>query len=155
MTVVGDGRARARLEARATALGLSESVRFPGYLIEAEVAECLASADMLVLPSFAEGLPVVLMEALAARIPVIATQIAGVPELVVDGVSGLIVPPGDTESLVRAIDRLLSDPELRIRMGEAGRARVEVEHDITREAAWLAQLFAGTGRGLRPAGETT
>ena len=148
LTVAGDGGARARLEARAQALGLD--VAFPGYLDEDQVAALLGQADMLVLPSFAEGLPVVLMEALAARIPVIATQIAGVPELVVDGVSGLIVPPGDVAGLARAMGRLLSDPGLRARMGAAGRAKVEAEHDIAHEAAWLARLFAGTGQGLRP-----
>ena len=148
LTVAGDGPARSRLEARARDLGLE--VAFPGYLDEAQVADLLASAAMLVLPSFAEGLPVVLMEALASRIPVIATQVAGVSELVVDGVSGLIVPPGDVAGLARAMDRLLGDPDLRARMGEAGRARVEAEHDIQTEAAWLAELFAGTGQGLRP-----
>lgn len=150
LTVAGDGGIRARLEARAKALGLAEAVRFPGYLDEGQVADLLATADMLVLPSFAEGLPVVLMEALAARIPVIATQIAGVPELVEDGVTGLIVPPGDVVALEAAISRLLSDPDLRARMGAAGRAKVEAEHDIAHEAAWLAELFAGRGQGLRP-----
>nr|WP_227754538.1 glycosyltransferase family 4 protein [Stagnihabitans tardus] len=148
LTVAGDGRIRSRLEARARALGLE--VAFPGYLDEGQVAELLAEADMLVLPSFAEGLPVVLMEALAARVPVIATQVAGVSELVRDGVSGLIVAPGDVAGLAVAMDRLLSDPDLRARMGAAGRAKVEAEHDIQAEAAWLAELFAGRGQGLRP-----
>ena len=76
---------QAAAEFAARVPGLAEAVRFPGYLDEGQVADLLATADMLVLPSFAEGLPVVLMEALAARIPVIATQIAGVPELVVAG----------------------------------------------------------------------
>lgn len=151
LTIAGDGPARARLEARTLALGLSGVVRFAGYLDEPAVARLLESADMLVLPSFAEGLPVVLMEAFASRIPVIATQVAGVPELVQDGISGFIVPPGDVDSLADRLDRLLSDPALCARMGQAGRARVEVEHDIAHEVAWLAQLFsaaeqAGTGQ---------
>lgn len=155
LTIAGDGPARARFEARTQALGLTEVVRFAGYLDEPAVARLLESADMLVLPSFAEGLPVVLMEAFASRIPVIATQVAGVPELVVDGVSGFIVPPGDVETLADRLDRLLSNPALCARMGQAGRAKVEVEHDIAHEVAWLAQLVAdagqdGTGQGLRP-----
>lgn len=149
LTVAGDGRSKARLMARAQALGLGDAVRFPGYLEESQVADLLAGADMLVLPSFAEGLPVVLMEALAAEVPVVATQIAGVPELVRDGVSGLIVPPGDEVALAGAIDRLLSDPDLCARMGAAGRARVLARHDIATEARWLARAFAGEARGLR------
>jgi glycosyltransferase involved in cell wall biosynthesis len=150
LTVAGDGRIRARLEARARALGVADVVDFPGYLDETQVAELLTRADLMVLPSFAEGLPVVLMEAMASGLPVIATQIAGVPELVVDGVSGLIVPPGDVTGLARAMDRLLGDPALCARMGQAGRAQVLAEHDIRAEAAWLAALFAGRGQGLRP-----
>ena len=148
LTIAGDGHIRERLEARARSLGLQ--VNFPGYLDEGQVADLLATADMLVLPSFAEGLPVVLMEALAAQIPVIATQVGGVPELVQHGVSGLIVPPGDVVGLAEAIDRLLSDPALRARMGEVGRAKVLAEHDVMHEARWLAELFSGTGAGLRP-----
>lgn len=141
LTVAGDGRARARLEARARDLGLADVVAFPGYLDEGQVAALLSTADMLILPSFAEGLPVVLMEALASRIPVIATQIAGVPELVQDGISGFIVPPGDVASLADRMDRLLADPDLRASMGAAGRARVEAEFDIASEAQKLAALF--------------
>jgi glycosyltransferase involved in cell wall biosynthesis len=99
-----------------------------------------------VLPSFAEGLPVVLMEALASRIPVIATQVAGVPELVEDGVSGFIVPPGDVDTLALRLDRLLSDPALCAAMGQAGRSKVEAEFDIAAEVAWLHDLFRGVGK---------
>jgi glycosyltransferase involved in cell wall biosynthesis len=150
LTIAGDGPARARLEARVLALGLTGVVRFAGYLDEAGVARLLETADMLVLPSFAEGLPVVLMEAFASRLPVIATQVAGVPELVEDGVSGFIVPPGEVESLTLRLDTLLSDPALCARMGEAGRAKVEAQHDIKAEVAWLHELFAGAGQGSRP-----
>ncbi|MBI1173627.1 glycosyltransferase [bacterium] len=145
LTVAGDGEARSRLEARAKALGLEGAVHFAGYLDEPAVARLLDEADMLVLPSFAEGLPVVLMEALASRIPVIATQVAGVPELVQDGISGFIVPPGDVEALTERLDRLLSDPALCRAMGEAGRAKVEAEFDVAREVERLARLF-GPGR---------
>lgn len=145
LTIAGDGKARPNLEAQAEALGLAKAVTFAGYLDAPAVAHLLEEADMLVLPSFAEGLPVVLMEALASRIPVIATQIAGVPELVQDGISGFIVPPGDVAALTDRMDRLLADPDLRAAMGAAGRARVEAEFDIATEARKLAGLF-GQGR---------
>lgn len=141
LTIAGDGPARARLEAQARSLDLTGAVRFTGYLDETAVATLLDTADMLVLPSFAEGLPVVLMEALASLIPVIATQVAGVSELVEDGVSGFIVPPGDVETLALRLDRLLSDPELCAAMGAAGRAKVEAEFDIRTEVAKLVELF--------------
>ena len=105
---------------------------------------------MLVLPSFAEGVPVVLMEAMASRIPVIASQVAGVPELVEDGVSGFVVPPGDVGALGRRLGTLLADGALCARMGHAGRAKVDADYRIGPEAAWLATLFAGRGEGLRP-----
>ena len=141
LTLVGDGPERATLEARAADLGLDEAVQFTGYRTQDEVAALLAGADMLVLPSFAEGLPVVLMEALASRIPVIATPVAGVSELVRDGETGLLVPPGDIDSLTAALDRLLGDPELCRRLGEAGRAVVLEQHDVAREAEKLLKLF--------------
>jgi glycosyltransferase involved in cell wall biosynthesis len=97
LTIVGDGTERATLEAMAAPLG--EAVHFTGYQSQDEVAAILATADAFVLPSFAEGVPVVLMEALAANLPVIATRITGVPELVEDGVSGLLVSPGDADAL--------------------------------------------------------
>ncbi|MGY6411711.1 MAG: glycosyltransferase family 4 protein [Alkalilacustris sp.] len=141
LTLVGDGPDRTKLEGRAAGLGLTDAVRFTGYLDQDKVAAALAEADMLVLPSFSEGLPVVLMEALASRIPVIATQVAGVAELVRDGETGLLVPAGDVDSLADGLDRLLSDPDLCRRMGEAGREVVLARHDVTREAGRLLALL--------------
>lgn len=150
LTLVGDGPERAALEARAG--DLRGRVDFLGYRSQAEVAGLLRDATALVLPSFAEGLPVVLMEALAARVPVVATRIAGVAELVEDGVSGRLVAPGDPAALRAALVEVLGDPGLRARMGEAGRARVVAEFDSAREAAWLAALLKGYARGAPPAG---
>lgn len=152
LTVVGDGPARAAAEAQARRLGLGEAVSFAGYRTQSEVASLLEASDMLVLPSFAEGVPVVLMEALASGIPVIASQVAGVSELVEDGVSGFTVPPGDVATLADRIARLMDDPDLSQRMGEAGRVRVREEFDIGREGTWLARIFrAGGSEGrLRP-----
>lgn len=150
LTVVGDGPDRAALETLAAPLG--PMVRFTGYLSQAEVAEVLASADAMVLPSFAEGVPVVLMEMLASARPVIATQVAGVAELVEDGVNGRIVAPGDAAGLAAAlVDFARMPASERASMGTAGRAKVRAEFDIRHEAAWLAQLFRGTDGGqVRP-----
>ncbi len=150
--LVGDGPERTGLEQQAQSLGLEDSVRFLGYLGQADVAKELNAADMLVLPSFAEGVPVVLMEAMASRIPVVASRVAGVQELVEDGVSGHALPPGDIDTLVATLDMLLSDPERRAAMGEAGRAKVNAEFDIAQEANWLGKLFSGSLSGALPEG---
>ena len=148
LTLVGDGADRTHLEALAAPYGAD--VRFTGYLDQEGVAESLRAADALVLPSFAEGVPVVLMEAMASAKPVIATQVGGVSELVEDGISGFVVPPGDADSLTGAI-AALADPATRQRMGAAGRAKVLAEFDISREAARIAALLTGRGGdGLRP-----
>ncbi len=143
LTVVGDGPARAALERAAAAGGLGGRVRFTGYRSQDQVAAHLAEAGIFVLASFAEGVPVVLMEAMAGRLPVIATRVGGVAELVEDGVSGLLVAPSDAGGLAAAIARLAADPALRARMGEAGRAKVAAEFDVDAGAARLAALFAG------------
>ena len=147
LTLAGDGPARRAAELCAAERGLGASVRFTGYLTQGQVAELLSQSDMLVLPSFAEGLPVVYMEALASRIPVVASRVAGVPELVEDGIVGYAVPPGDVATLADRICRLLSDPEAARAMGEAGRKAVEAEFDITRESARLATIFRNGGAG--------
>lgn len=150
LTLIGDGPDRAALAAQAAALGLSERVVFAGLQGEAEVAEALAAHDMLVLPSFAEGVPVVLMEAMASRLPVVATRVGGVAELVRDGESGLLVAPGDADGLSEAIDTLLNDPSRARRMGAAGRAFVLARHDVRQEAARLAGLIAAATRSAAP-----
>ncbi len=147
LTLIGDGPERPGLEAEARALGLEAAVTFAGYRSQAEVAEALAETDILVLPSFAEGVPVVLMEAMAARVPVVTTRIAGIPELVEDGASGCLVPPGDPAALAAALDRLAADADLRARMGAAGRARVVADYDSRVEAARLAALIRAAGAG--------
>ncbi len=142
LTIVGDGEDRAALEQHADALGLKDAVQFMGYRNQAEVADLLRQSDMLVLPSFAEGVPVVLMEAMASRIPVIASQVAGVPELVNDGVHGFITPPGDLHTLAHRLNALLSDPRQCERMGSSAREKIETEYNIDLEADRLLQLFS-------------
>ena len=143
LALLGDGTDRRELEALAAPLG--DRVQFLGYGSQQDVARELAASDALVLPSFAEGLPVVLMEAMASARPVIATAVAGVPELVEDGVSGLLVPAGDMAGLAAQIGRLADDADLRRRMGQAGRRKVVAEFDIRQEAARIGALFLGQG----------
>ena len=141
LTLVGDGPERAALEALSNNLGLSDVNHFLGYKSQGEVAELLCQADVFVLPSFAEGVPVVLMEAMAARLPVVATAVGGVGELVQDGESGLIVPPGDVDALAHALEALLNDPARRAEMGQAGAAKVARDFDSHTQAARLARLL--------------
>jgi glycosyltransferase involved in cell wall biosynthesis len=152
ITLVGDGGDRKWLEQRAEEMGLGDVVEFTGYQSQAQVAEHLGRTDVFVLPSFAEGVPVVLMEAMCGAVPVVATQVAGVGELVEDGLSGYIVPPGDAATLTARIDALLRDVELRQRLGDAGRAKVLAEFDIRKETRWLHGImqFYATGRGAQP-----
>ncbi|MEB3274009.1 MAG: glycosyltransferase [Prochlorothrix sp.] len=141
LTIVGDGPARREWEQWVAQYGLSNQVDFVGYRSQQEVRQYLRETDVFVLPSFAEGVPVSLMEAMAASVPVVATQVAGVSELVEAGVSGYVVPPGSAEALTDALVQLLNSPEQRSRMGTAGRAKVEAEFNLEFEAEKLAQLF--------------
>lgn len=150
LTIVGNGDDRPMLETLSAPFG--DAVKFTGALNQSEVADALAQADALILPSFAEGLPVVLMEAMAAGKPVICTQVAGVRELVEDGVSGFVVPAGDAESLADRISALAAtSPEARVKMGNTGREKVRSEFDIQQESARIGSLFAGEApQGIRP-----
>ena len=148
LILVGDGPDRTIIETLAAPL--KDRIYFTGYRSQSEVAEILKTADICVLPSFAEGVPVFLMEALASGKPIIATQVAGVGELVKSGENGLLVSPGDVDGLVDAIRDLSDDPARRTTMGENGRQRVAQDFDIRIEAARLARLFVGVSSDLRP-----
>ena len=141
LTLVGDGPERTALESLAQELRISEQLTFTGSQSEAEVRRWLARSDVFVLPSFAEGLPVVLMEAMASSLPVVATRIAGVSELVVDGRNGFLVPPSDVAALARRIEELIPDAALRQEMGRAGRRKVAEEFDVKREGARLLRIM--------------
>jgi colanic acid/amylovoran biosynthesis glycosyltransferase len=147
LDLVGDGPLREALEERVRTLGLTDRVRFHGALPEPAVTELLDRADLFVLPSVitpngtTEGLPVVLMEALAAGVPVVASRVSAVPELIRDGKTGLLAEPDDPADLCSTIARLLADPAGARRRAEAGRALVERDHDAARSAAALANLF--------------
>lgn len=147
LTVVGDGPDRQMLEAQTADWGLSEQVEFVGYQSQAAVREYLQQTDAFVLPSFAEGVPVVLMEAMMSGVPVVATQIAGVSELVTDGESGFLVPPSNVEILCDRIQTLLADGSLRQRLGTNGATKVRQDFDISKEAEKLARIMAEVTSG--------
>ena len=140
-TLVGDGPRRAELEALATQLGVSERVTFAGSVGQDAIWAIYRSAEVFCLPSMAEGLPVVLMEAMALEVPVVSTRIMGIPELVEDGVTGLLVAPGRVGPLADALERLLRDPELRARIGSAGRQKVLSDFDVNESARQLSTIF--------------
>ncbi len=147
LTVVGDGLDREKLEQLTAQLGLSKNVNYVGYKSQAEVRDYFQQTDVFVMPSFAEGIPVVLMEAMASGVPVVATQIAGVSELVKDDVNGYLVPPADAVSLTECIEKLLVDHKLRAVFGTAGRAKVEKDFNIHHEVARLHRLMTSALQG--------
>lgn len=143
LRLVGDGPDRKRLERRVEALGLGGAVVFEGWQNQDRVREIYRGADAFALASFAEGVPVVLMEAMATEIPCVSTRITGVPELIEDGVDGLLVAPADAAELALALEGLIDDPELRLRIGRAGRRRVLEQYDLEANVEVLARLFRG------------
>jgi glycosyltransferase involved in cell wall biosynthesis len=141
LTVVGDGPDRGRLEQAVAQAGLGTQVRFTGALNTAEVHAELQRADAFVLPSLAEGIPVVLMEAMASGVPCVTTPVNGIPELVRHELNGLLATPGDVVSLAEQLGRIVTDHALRERLGVAARAQVCEAFDIQRNVASLSGLF--------------
>lgn len=138
----GDGPLRAELEAQITALGVQKAVTFLGWITSDQVKAALAECQIFVQPSFIEGLPVSIMEAMAARRPVIASGVAGIPELVRPGQTGWLVPPGDPDALAEAMLSALDMPqETLLAYGAAGQDWVRARHAIETEAAKLKRLF--------------
>lgn len=144
LVMAGDGPMRGEVEARIAALGLQDAVEITGWVTAAQVREAVRGARALVHPSFTEGLPVVIMEAMAAFRPVISTYIAGIPELVRDGRTGWLVPAGRVEDLAEAMAACAAMPDAEImEMARNGAARVAARHDVPTEAAKLKALFIG------------
>jgi glycosyltransferase involved in cell wall biosynthesis len=139
--VVGGGPDREILEHYAGSLGMRPFVTFHGFTPQDKLDELYRRADIFALPSFAEGLPGVLMEAMAMEIPCVATRITGVPELIRDGIDGLLVPPSDADALARAIASLIDDPALRRRIAKAGRERVLARFNLQANSRHLAGIF--------------
>jgi glycosyltransferase involved in cell wall biosynthesis len=142
LVLAGDGEMRDEIEALVARHALGDQVRITGWIDARQVREEILNARGLVLPSFAEGLPVVIMEAMALRRPVLSTYVAGIPELVRHGQEGWLFPAGSVEELASAIESFLACPaEELARMGEVGYQRVMARHDIDIEAAKLSELF--------------
>lgn len=144
LALVGEGPEKRALEALAASLGIERRMRFTGPLEHDEVIREYTEADAFVLPSFWEGIPVVLIEAMAVGVPVVATNITGIPELVTHGESGFLVPTADSEAIGRALLALYDDPELAKRFALRGREKIEREFSIEARAQRLRSLFAGT-----------
>lgn len=141
--LVGPGEFRDSLERAVKSLGIEDRVQFLGACSPSEINAALRSTDVFVLPSFAEGLPVALMEAMAVGVPVVTTYISGIPELVIDGWTGMVVPAGRADLLASAIERLCDDPKLVADIVTAARAKVEEQHELSHNVTALAALLSG------------
>jgi glycosyltransferase involved in cell wall biosynthesis len=142
LVLAGDGPLRSKLEALIARYALKDKIRITGWISGQQVREEIIAARALILPSFAEGLPVVLMEAMALRRPVISTFVGGIPELVQPGQHGWLVPAGDAEALAAAMQNCLdAAPQEIARIGQAAHERVRAQHNVDVEAAKMAELF--------------
>lgn len=145
-TLAGDGHVEAA-RTKATEYGLADRVRLPGWVGPDRVAALIASADILVLPSFVENLPLSIIEAMASGVAVVATPVGAVPDIVRDGETGLLVPVGDVEALASALIRLVGDPALRKRLGDAGLTLHREKLDLppfadSMSATWNAAIIS-------------
>ena len=139
LVLVGEGESQTFLTDRIKELNLNGFVHMLGK--RRDIAELLVNADIFVLPSDWEGVSMALLEAMAAGLPVVATAVGGTPEVVIDGINGLLVPPGDPEALASALTRLLLDPDLRRHIGQAGRQSVVERFNIQHTVQQLQALY--------------
>ena len=139
LAIAGEGSLRQDLENQARKLGIEQRVRFLG--VRSDIPSLLGLADLFVLPSLWEGMPVALIEAMGVGLPIIATQVEGVDELVKDGESGLIVPPANPEALKQAIEHLISDPQLRHELGQMAEATIQDRFTVDRMCENYEKLF--------------
>jgi glycosyltransferase involved in cell wall biosynthesis len=148
LCMVGDGPDRERLEQIAQDLGIARSTYFVGY--QPDVAGYYRLFDAFLLPSVNEGTPVSAIESLASGTPVVATRVGGVPDVVTDGVDGFLFEPGDTEVAAERLAALALDPELRRRLGEAGRVRARKRYSVERLVDDVDRLYRSllAARGL-------
>jgi glycosyltransferase involved in cell wall biosynthesis len=140
--IVGDGPERTALERQIGALGLEDAIELTGAVGQDRIRELYEEADIFCLPSFREGLPFVVIEALAMELAVVATRIMGIPELITHGQCGVLVSPGRADELADALADLAGDPDRRRRMGAAGRSVVQRDYSLSRLAREMADLFA-------------
>src|SRR5215472_11420416 len=145
--IIGDGPLRETLQTKIQQLDLSSRVNLLGSLSQGAVLEKLHTADVFALASTTDAqgatdvFPTVILEAMASVRPIVSTRLAGIPELVIERETGMLVPPGDSTALTQALEQLLRDPELRLRFGHAGRARIEQHFRIEQTVAPLIKLF--------------
>ncbi len=141
LVLAGTGAAESLVKARANLLGISDQVELPGWVDAQARDECLAQADVFVLPSYFEGLPMSVLEAMAAGLPTIASDVGGIPEVIAHGADGLLIVPGDVADLMRCIDKLLADPALRASMGKAAQRKVERCFGLERILAQIEAVY--------------
>lgn len=139
-TMAGDGDVEGYRQ-RAAERGIGDRIRFTGWVDQADVRRLLAEADVMVLPSYAEGLPLSVLEGIANGLVVISTPVGAIPEVIEDGETGLLVDPGDVPALTSALERVVRDEGLRGRLAAGGRARWEREHAVPVYARRMAALY--------------
>jgi colanic acid/amylovoran biosynthesis glycosyltransferase len=154
LDIVGAGVNEAVLRGLVQARGLTEAVTLSGPVNQDRIRDHYTRADCFAMASFAEGIPVVLMEAMSMQIPCVTTHITGIPELIAHGRTGLLAPPSNVEALVEQIERLITDPSLGPALGRAARLQVEQKFNLTTNAAHLAEIFVARVQDspLSPAG---
>lgn len=140
--LVGGGPDREMLETAFESLGLKDAVVFEGRAPQQRLMDLYRESDIFVLPSLYEGVPTVCIEAMSMEIPCVAPAITGIPELMQDGVEGVLYPPGDEEAMAGAIERLIMDPDLRRRIGEAGRRKALARYDLAMNTIEMSRLLA-------------
>jgi glycosyltransferase involved in cell wall biosynthesis len=140
--LVGEGPLRKQLEQQARNLGLGSSLLFTGF--REDVASILKTFNAFVLPSLSEGFPTVILYAMAASLPVVATRVGGLPELVLDGITGYLAPPADGAALAESLSRLLEDPQASLALGQAGRGRVETVFNLNNKINETLMIYRNT-----------
>jgi len=156
LAIAGYGDLRAELERRAAELGVASSVRFPGQIERQRAASYIGAADVYAVPSIrdqkgnVDGLPNALLEGMAAARPIVASRVAGIPDVIVDGVHGLLVPERDPGALAGAVARLLGDRDLARRLGAAARRRVLEDLTWDQTAARFEAVYQRALRADRP-----
>jgi colanic acid/amylovoran biosynthesis glycosyltransferase len=142
LTLVGDGPDRAHLSEQASRLGIGDRVVFAGWKNQEALRELYRNSDLCVLSSFAEGVPVVLMEAMAVGVPCVAPRITGIPELIRDGIDGLLFTASNVPELTAAIAKLIDSPDVRRQMAESSRQRIADKYDLQKNVGRLSEVFS-------------
>jgi glycosyltransferase involved in cell wall biosynthesis len=156
LVLIGDGELRAEVERTIAEQGLTAQVHMRGWVDGHRIRQALDDACAVVLPSFAEGLPVVIMEAFARGRPVLSTYVAGIPELVLPGKNGWLVPAGSVEALVEALRQMLDTPSADLaKLGCDGRARVAEQHDASRNGRQMADLLRADAKDRNAVSDPT